>query len=204
VTIQVNPHRKPKITGRFKVEGQSRKRERRAMYREAAIDASYDLSSGDPVLRVVAAPGPKEPEEARLHTKLTIRVPACDGVVIRTTDGKVNVIGAVGPVDITTEATPGNKAPIVYRGRDARTEPALVTTNAGSILFEFGPGTQATFDLETIDGEASLDADSGDLRVGTLRPGVWSGVLNGGGATVRLQTGDGPVRAVERSPVKPW
>jgi len=203
VEIVVNPHRKPKITGRFKVEGKSTKSQRRAMYREASIDASYDLSGGAPVLRIAAAPS-GEPEGVRLFTKLKVRVPACDGVVIRTTDGEVKVFGAEGPVDISAQATPGQETPIAYRGRNARVEPALVTTNSGSILFEFGPGTAAAFDLETIDGEASLSADSGELRVGTLRPGVWTGVLNGGGPMVRLQTGKGSVRAVERTPAKPW
>ena len=130
-----------------------------------------------------------------LTTDLTVRIPACADVTIRTVGGDVEVVGANGVVDIVVDTDDGRSASIVYRTDAAITDRVVIRTNSGNILFNPGEGSTGRFVLTSGSGGAEFDVKAGKVSDVVLSDTArWEGVLNGGENSITLHSDKGTVR----------
>jgi hypothetical protein len=110
-----------------------------------------------------------------------------------TGDGNIRVAGRFDRLDLKTgdgnvqaEATEGSRV----------AEPWTVRTGDGEVVLRLAPKLAADFELRTGDGGVTVDAPgASDER---RRENERKGRLNGGGGLIRVTTGDGPIRLVQR------
>lgn len=193
VRVIVDPKQtEPQIKASFRHDSFVTRPTREQAFKSAPVVASYQQQGGEVVLRIETAPGLAQAKN--FSTDLVIRMPACAGVVIRTTDGAVVVTGAAGPVDITNSSSGKVRAPITYRTQAAITGPVTLRTNNGNIMFGPGVGSTGRFTLTTETGRVRFSAKLGDLRnVMLSETSTWTGILNGGENPVTLHSDSGSV-----------
>jgi hypothetical protein len=146
---------------------------------------------GHPVLMVSTSAG----SEANEPMGLIVTMPACRGVRIRSSGGKVDVAGAGGPFFIQSGADGRLGGDIEVRTQEKVTEEVTLTTNCGAVLYRAGPGSTGIYDLMADDGQATFDVTTGRAREVRAAGSHWQGRLNGGDNHVTLRSGHGPVRA---------
>lgn len=201
VRVIVDPKRtEPRITASFRYDSFVTRLTRERAFRAAPVAASYELR-GDGVLLVVRTDAVRG-NLPSLATDLTVRIPACADVTIRTAEGDVEVIGANGTVDIVADTNDGRSVSIVYRTDAAITGRVVIRTNSGNILFNPGDGSSGRFVLTSGSGGAEFDVKAGKVSDVVLSSNArWEGVLNGGENSITLHSDDGTVRVkVRRGP----
>ena len=189
----------PRIEASFRHDSFVTKPTREQEFESAPVVASYRQQGGSVVLRIETAPGLAQGEN--FSTDLVVHMPACAGVVIRTTDGAVVVTGAAGPVDITNSSSGTKRAPITYRTQAPITWPVTLRTNKGNIFFGPGVGSTGRFTLTTETGRVRFSAKFGEIRNVTLSDiSTWTGTLNGGENPVNIHSDSGLVEVRLRVP----
>ena len=194
VRIIVDPKRtEPKITVLFRHDSFVTRITRERDFRAAPVAASYEQREGGVLLKVwTDTVGGNLPS---LTTDLTVRIPACADVTIRTVGGDVEVVGANGVVDIVVDTDDGRSASIVYRTDAAITDRVVIRTNSGNILFNPGEGSTGRFVLTSGSGGAEFDVKAGKVSDVVLSDTArWEGVLNGGENSITLHSDNGTVR----------
>lgn len=190
----------PQIVASFRHDSFVTKPTREQAFKSAPVVASYRQEGGGVVLRIETAPGLVQAEN--FSTDLVVHMPACAGVVIRTTDGVVVVTGAAGPVDIKNSSSGKIRAPITYRTQAAITWPVTLHTNNGDIFFGPGVGSTGQFTLTTETGRVRFSAKVGEVRNVTLSEiSTWTGTLNGGENPVNIHSDSGSVEVRLREPI---
>lgn len=155
------------------------------------VAAEATSREGYSVLRVLAQPEPGADERAR--ARLVVRMPACHGTLVRTSDGQVMLIGVEGSVQVENGLQSGRGGRVEVRTDRPITEPVLIATASGDIHYQVGPGSAGDLDLSTGDGQIVVFARKGqirDLREGRTR---WTGNFNEGRNPVVLRTASGRV-----------
>ncbi|MBX3389082.1 MAG: hypothetical protein KF691_06455 [Phycisphaeraceae bacterium] len=155
--------------------------------------ASSDIQEmdGRAVLKVRSVP-----EEGAQHwVQITIDVPSCDGLRIKNSDGAIEVRGANGAISIENGGAgkPGGRV-YVDAGKP-NTSPISITTATGNIDLELP--TDSTGDVELISGNralAAMVAWTGQVTNSSIRPGLYTGILNWGTNPIRLKATQGEVR----------
>jgi hypothetical protein len=200
VRILVDPRRsEPRINASFRHDSYVTKPTREKTFGAAPVVASYQRQGGRIVLRIETAPGIAKSDD--FSTDLTIRMPACAGVFIRTTDGHVEVVGAAGAVDIENVSSGKKSTPIIYRTQATIVDPVKLTTNNGDIFFSPGVNSKGRFQLTTRTGSVRFSARVGDVRQLDLSDAkAWVGTLNGGENPVQLHSDSGSVEVRLRKP----
>lgn len=193
VRVIVDPKRtEPQIEASFRHDSFVTKPTREQAFKSAPVVASYQRQGGGVVLRIETSPGLAQAEN--FSTDLVVRMPACAGVVIRTTDGVVVVTGAAGPVDIRNNSSGKKRASITYRTQAPITDPVTLRTNKGNVFFGPGVGSTGQFTLTTETGRVRFSAKLGTLRhVMLSETNTWTGTLNGGENPVLLHSDSGSV-----------
>ncbi len=193
VRVLVDPRRtEPRINASFRHDSYVTKPTRNKAYGEAPVVASYQRQGDRIVLRIETAPGIAKSDN--FATDLVVRMPSCADVLIRTTDGVVEVVGAAGAVDITNHSSGKKRAPITYRTEAPITRPVSLTTNTGDIFFSPGVDSTGRVHMTTHTGDVRFSAKVGDVRHLRLsETHTWAGTLNRGENPVRLHSDSGSV-----------
>ncbi len=146
---------------------------------------------GRSVLRVLA----DQPFEdyAAWSTMIEVRVPRCDGVRVRNTDGPVELVNVSGAIDVDNGAWNGPGGHVTLRTDRPISDPVLLATPRGDIRAIFGHGSALSIDAETQYGMVSVDARGQSVDGALARRLRWQGRVNGGEAPVRLTTGNGSI-----------
>ena len=201
VLVIVDPKRTdPQLEASFRHDSFVTKPTREREFESAPVVASYRRQDGGVVLHIETAQGVAQGEN--FSTDLVVHMPACSGVVIRTTDGVVVVTGAAGPVDIENSSSGTNRASITYRTQAAITWPVTLHTNNGDIFFGPGVGSTGRFTLTTETGRVRFSAKVGEVRNVTLSEiSTWTGTLNGGENPVNIHSDSGSVEVRLREPI---
>lgn len=110
-----------------------------------------------------------------------------------TGDGNIRVAGRFDRLDLKTgdgnvqaEATEGSRV----------AEPWTVRTGDGQVVLRLAPKLAADFELRTGDGGVTVDASG--VRDERRKENERKGQLNGGGGLIRVTTGDGSIRLIQR------
>ncbi|HWR52715.1 MAG TPA: DUF4097 family beta strand repeat-containing protein [Bryobacteraceae bacterium] len=110
-----------------------------------------------------------------------------------TGDGNIRVAGRFARLDLKTgdgnvqaEATEGSRV----------AEPWTVRTGDGEVVLRLASKVAADFELRTGDGGVTVDAAGVDDE--SRKENQRKGRLNGGGGLIRVTTGDGSIRLVQR------
>ncbi len=200
VRVVVDPRRtEPEIRASFRNDSFVTKPTREEAFKAAPVVASYQQQAGGVVLRIETTPGLAQRES--FSTDLVVLMPACAGVLIRTTDGVVIVTGASGPADITNNSSGKMRASITYRTQEPITDPVTLRTNNGDVFFSPGEGSSGRYALTTLTGRVRFSARFGDIRsVALSQANSWSGILNGGENPVNIHSDSGAVEVRLRKP----
>lgn len=148
-------------------------------------------SDGRAVLKVRSTP-----EEGTQHwVQLTIDVASCEGVRIKNSDGAIEVRGANGAMTIENGGAgkPGGR--VYVEAAKPNTSPISITTASGDI--DLVLPTDSTGDIELISGNralAAIEAWTGQVTNSSIRPGLYTGILNWGTNPIRLKSAEGQVR----------
>ncbi len=148
------------------------------------------------VLRVVSA---DTAEGKAPRCMITVRVPACDGLRVRTADGDVRVSGVGGAVDIEVgPCVSGSGGVVLVTGR-ALNQPVSIVTSGGPVSASIPASSELVISAQTGEGKASLVSSS--ARVVTTRTTVKTFEARVGGGTgdaspmsIRAMKGDVTVK----------
>jgi DUF4097 and DUF4098 domain-containing protein YvlB len=133
------------------------------------------------------------------HPHGTVDLQSGDGHITATdVDGALNVITGDGGIDVDgrfdaldLESGDG-RITATARGASKLGENWSVRSGDGSVTLRVPPALDATLDASTGDGRVSVDLPL--LIEGSIDHHHVRGTLNHGGRTLRVRTGDGPVR----------
>lgn len=162
------------------------------LQQSVSISAATAFEEGKPTLRVVSRPALGDPP---VTAELTITVPRVQGTTVRNSGGGVELVGVTGAVSIENGTSVENGGMVVVRTGAAMTEPVMVNTTAGRVIYQVGPGSRGRFDVTTDRGRAEFTSTVGS--VSQLRPESTRcrAVLNDGVNLVSLHSGAGNVSA---------
>lgn len=130
-------------------------------------------------------------EEQDYFVDLDIRLPAAEGVRIRSLGGEIRVSGVGGAIDIDN-----GSGPVEVRSPVALTQPVTVRTGSGNVYLQAPPDTTARLSLRTASGKTVLEARESDtvLQNTVSRMTELTSTINRGQNAVTLTTGEGDVR----------
>lgn len=171
------------------------RRDKRAAPAPGPVDtvaaAQLITVDGRAVLRVLA----DQPFEnyADWATQIEIRVPRCNGVRVRNTDGPVELVNVEGAIDVDNGAGNGSGGHITLRTDRPLSDPVLLATPRGDIRAVFGHGSALAVDAQTQYGSVNVDARRQTVDGALARRLRWQGTVNQGSAPARLSTGNGSI-----------
>jgi len=139
---------------------------------------------------------PIDPHIENLFVNLTIRVPRCDELIVRSAGGAVTVIGVHGPVNILCGAPGEMGGDIRVRTTAPLVGPVLVATSGGNVEMLLGAGTAGDFLLQTDSGVVRLETAGARVQRVSNTGSSWSGLVNGGQNLFELRSRSGNVRAI--------
>lgn len=144
---------------------------------------------GRAVLRVLA----DQPFEdyADWATQIEIRLPRCQGVRVRNTDGPVELVNVEGAIDVDNGAGNGPGGHITLRTDRPISDPVLLATPRGDIRAVFGHGSALAIDAQTQYGSVNVDARRQAIDHALAQRLRWQGQVNQGTAPAHLTTGNG-------------
>lgn len=189
VTIRVEPWRKGvEVRASKRVSGGADEGAG-AFLKAETLTAEFEQSdTGPATLRIRS--WTDRPEASDHRADILVLVPECDGVRIRTAQGKVYVNRAGGAMQI--ENIDG---PIDIRTDSAIVDPILLTTTSGDIYLACPVDSAALLDARTDDGEVTIDSRAVSATDWSLRGDGkrLEGVINGGANPVTIRTGKGDI-----------
>lgn len=153
--------------------------------------AALEPSTIAPVLRVLAA----KPDAPAVPTDITVRVPACAGVSVRTVGGWIELDGVRGAIEAESgsEVAPGG--PITITPGGSLDAPMLIRTPAGPVTLRLPRGSAGVLNATTERGSVEVNIREGDAMTQVeAHASRWRGVLNGGTSEMRVWVGKGDVR----------
>lgn len=113
-------------------------------------------------------------------------------VSANTGDGNIRATGRFERLDLKTGD--GNVEAEALDGARVA-EPWTIRTGDGGVTLRLAPKLAADYELRTGDGRVTVDASGAN---GGGKENERKGRLNGGGGLIRVSTGDGPIRLVQR------
>jgi len=142
------------------------------------------------ILRVLSA---SPSEEAAKPVELTIRLPACAGVRVRTTLGQVSMESVAGAIDVETSLPDGRGTAISIKTSAAITEPVLLHATSGDVELRMSSKSAGSFIANAPRGRIGISA--ADTRVDSVRANSkrWTGTINRGANEVSLNADDGSI-----------
>jgi hypothetical protein len=135
----------------------------------------------------------KWPEPEKVWVDLTLFVPRCDGVRVWNRGGKVLLEGVAGAIHVENAEFADNEAPIEVRTDRDLTDPVVLSTTSGSVVYQVGPGSAGRFTLDSADSTEMFDCkvvSPTDLRSDGK---TTTATLNAGDNPVLLKSGSGSV-----------
>lgn len=179
---------------RHAVFGKRRHDDAKAALDTIAWTANLDESTSPATLRVTATTTHPEPHFLRAH--VVVRVPAVNGITVRTSRGEVYADNVRGPIDIQT--TEGD---VMVKTNWAIREPVTIITREADIDYRVRGDSTAAFDAETINGDVLARVRYGRFLPRDPKRGKMFATLNDGTNPVVLRTTDGDIRiAVVHNP----
>ena len=161
--------------------------------RDAWVSAETVEQGGRYILRILSDTPPDAGQ--RVQIDLIVRLPACDGVMIRNAGGPVRVKGARGSANIAngTASLPGGI--VEYRTNHAIVDPVTITSTDHHVLYFVGPGSTGTLDLESGIGKVEVDQHFGVMTSVVPTPTTYDAIFNNGTNPVVLTAPQGKVEA---------
>ena len=158
------------------------------MTRSVDVTSEVHDIGGLPVLVVTTT---SRREEQDYFVDLEIRVPAAEGLRIRSMGGEIRVSGVAGAIDIDSAS-----GPVEVRTNAALTQPVTIRTGSGNVYLQAPPQTTGKVDMRTADGRTILEARDGNptLEGTASRMTQLTTTINKGQNPVTLATGEGNVR----------
>jgi hypothetical protein len=185
VRVEVDPKLAAPEVSVVGIDGESR----RGRELEEFVAVELAMGSTGSVLRVASAPkaGGEMP-----RTLLTVRVPECAGLRVRTTDGDVVASGVSGVIDIEVRRDVRGGSITVVTGREI-TGPSSLVTAGGFVDLELSPASSLDITAESSGGRVLVQADASSARSTVVRTDRWAGRLGseeGSIMTIRADGGD--------------
>jgi hypothetical protein len=124
------------------------------------------------------------PEPEKVWVDLTLFVPRCDGVRVYNRGGKVTLEGVAGAMQVENVSFADHEAPIEVRTDKDITDPVVLSTDAGTVAYQVGPGSAGMFTLDSADSTEEFDCQV-----------VWPANVHSDGrtTTATLNSGSNPV-----------
>ncbi len=147
------------------------------------------------VLRVVSADTASGPAPAML---LRIRVPTCDGLRVRTSEGGVIAGGVGGSIDILADHVPAAAGGIRVTTTRALNQPVSLVTSGGDITLTIPSTSDLVMEAQATGGNVKFI--SGGTRVSTSRVEIdrAEATIGGGKSPLTIRTSMGNVRVEVR------
>jgi hypothetical protein len=122
----------------------------------------------------------------RPFVDVVVRTPVCDGLVVKSKFGEVDVRGVRGEVTIDAEGD------VTLKSNKALTERVSVRTTHGDVQVVTVPGSRGTFLITTPEGQSQFSSAYGRVEDSRPRLGEWTGIWNRGSnpVTVHAERGD--------------
>jgi hypothetical protein len=166
----------------------------------AHFDLELVASSVDVALEVqdrgglpaVAVTTTSTSDPAGFFVDLDIRMPAAEGLRIRSGGGVIRVSNIRGAIDIESA-----KGPMEVRTPVALDKPVSMVTGSGDIYLLVPPGIQGDISLRANGGKAHIDADNSEARFTktmTVTADSITTAVNDGTNPINLQTIGGTIR----------
>lgn len=132
----------------------------------------------------------------KVAADLEIVVPALVNTEVRTTAGRVDVVGGTGSATISVGGERGGGGSIVVRARDALQEDMTLATTEGDVTLVVPPGSGGELDLSSLAGRSDVRAGSTPARNVRTSAGRWTGTLGNGRNTVSMRSGKGDLAMI--------
>ena len=163
------------------------------------IGAELVEQEGGTVLRVLARPDTEVPGSEKVRVHLTVTVPACNGVLVRNSGGRVDLRQVDGAIQVENGFAGTKGGRIDVRTGMVLDAPIALTTTEGNVYLQTGADSTGEVDITSEDGTATVRAYVGTLDDVLVTGRQWRGVLNGGSNPVMLKTGKGAARLLVMS-----
>ncbi|UCD74091.1 MAG: DUF4097 family beta strand repeat protein [Phycisphaerales bacterium] len=153
------------------------------------ISYTVGLAPGElgQILQVRTATEALEPHFQEADVYITL--PEVDGVFVRTTNGRVEVRGVEGRIDVATT----NSDIRILSNRPLR-RPVTAVNRNGDILYRVRAESTGEFDCETVNGQVVTHVEYGDFLVApTNDQDTVRANLNNGSNRIVLRTVDGDI-----------
>lgn len=161
-----------------------------------AYTATLESTGSGPVLTIRTTSD--HPESHGLYAHLTIRMPAVEGLTVRTARGDVYAKNCQGATEIVT--TGGD---VRYMTHWAVTQPVTITNKEGAIDFRVRGESTGAIQASTIDGKVRERARHGRFIIHSHTGRAMRATLNDGSNPIVLTTEEGHVRiAVVHNPTE--
>lgn len=162
-----------------------------APWAAAAIAPSgVTAAEAAPILRVLGA----DVAGTNHRTALEVRVPACAGVRVRNQDGGVTLRGVSGAIDVQNGSPLSPGGPITLTTDAPLDAPLLLQTASGVINAELPASSSLALEVTTQSGLVSVQASGVQIQNVKATKQSWTAVLNGGGASAKINADSGDVR----------
>ena len=152
----------------------------------AWVAAEVALDSGRPVLRVLS----RAPEGSP-RTDLVIRVPSCAGARIRAVNGRVEVLGVSGALDIRSDLGALSGLAVTVDTASNLTDPVAIIASKGDIIARVGRGSAGVLTVRAGGGSARVETSQSVAKDVRSSRSEWTGTLNGGVQEMRIETDAG-------------
>ncbi len=157
------------------------------------VIAEHDSGADRSILRVTTLNGPLE-NGFQPRVDLIIKSPVCDGLLVRSAGGSVDVTGARGAITIESGFAGAAGGRVEVRTAEPIVEPVRITSSIGPVYLVVPPESRGTIDIESDNGMAVFNTSHG--RVVNVQPtrDRWTGVWNEGENQIQLYAGSGDAR----------
>lgn len=156
------------------------------------VTAELVNEGGRSILRVLSAsPGPDEPKSVDLR----IKVPACDGLRVLNSGGRVFIKGVNGAIDVTNDV-PGRTGGTVVIAQDPVTSPIIIKARRGGIDLRVPADSVGRLSAKSASGNLAIDVGEASVRNARASLHEYSGVLGAGQNEITLVADEGEVQFV--------
>lgn len=125
---------------------------------------------------------------------LRVRMPACDGVRIRTSQGGVLAVGIGGAIDIAAVQADHARGIITVRTRREISHPVSIKTDSGDVTVTLGSHSSLRTVAETAEGTAKLLASTARVSMNSQDMHRFDVNINDASSPCEIRTGRGHVR----------
>lgn len=158
-----------------------------------AVSVRSRTTRGDGMSVVQIKTSTNYPEPEKVWVDLTLFVPRCDGVRVWNRGGKVTLEGVAGAIQVENGSFGKDTAPIEVRTDKDITDPVVLSTDAGSVAYQVGPGSSGRFTLDSSDSTEEFNCQVAWPGQVYSDGRTTTATLNGGTNPVMLSSGKGSV-----------